>query len=80
MGGAQQEPPHYCPMREEGRTEAPAAGGGRVEVGVCDRICSYGDPLVTVTSFYYLGRTLAAMYDDWLEVVGNLQKARQTWV
>ena len=35
-------------------------------------ITAYGFPLFQVTFFNYMGRVLAAEYDDWLEVVLNL--------
>ena len=40
---------------------------------------AYGRPLKTVTSFKYLGRVLTAADDGYPEVVGNLQKARESW-
>ena len=41
---------------------------------------SYGEPLETGTSFKYLGRVLTTGDDDWLEVAGNLRKARAIWM
>ena len=38
---------------------------------------AYGAPIETVTEFKYLGRIMTATDDDWLAVVGNLEKARQ---
>ena len=32
-----------------------------------------------VTSFKYLGQILTAADEDWMAVVGNLQKARKSW-
>ena len=32
-----------------------------------------------VTSLKYLVRVLMSLDDDWLEVVGNLQKSRKSW-
>ena len=32
-----------------------------------------------MTAFRYLGRVLTAIYHGWLEVVGNLGKARKSW-
>ena len=40
---------------------------------------SYGHPLVTATSFFYLGRILMATDDDWPKFVRNLWKARRSW-
>ena len=40
---------------------------------------AYGRPLVTVTSFKYLGWVLTAADDNWPEVVENLCKARKIW-
>ena len=40
-------------------------------------ITAYGIHLSPVTSFTYLGRILSVVDNDWSEVVGNLQKARQ---
>ena len=40
---------------------------------------AYGRPLVTVTSFKYSRRVLAAADDEWPVLVGNLQKARKSW-
>ena len=39
----------------------------------------YGEPLENVTAFKYLGRVMTAGDDDWEEVSGNLQKARNSW-
>ena len=36
-------------------------------------------PLVTVTSFKYLGRVLTAADDDLPEVLGDLRKVRKSW-
>ena len=40
---------------------------------------AYGEPLVNVTTFRYLGRVMTAGDDDWPAVIGNLQKARKSW-
>ena len=40
----------------------------------------YGETLENVTAFKYMGRVLTEGYEDWLEVEGNLQKARKSWV
>ena len=40
---------------------------------------AYGRPLVMVSSFHFLGRTLTTTDKNWTEVVGNLRKARQQW-
>ena len=40
---------------------------------------AYGKPLGNVAAFKYLGRVMTAGYDDWMEVVGKLQKVRKTW-
>ena len=40
---------------------------------------AYGAPLENVTVFKYLGRVMTAGYDDWHEVVGNLQRERKSW-
>ena len=39
----------------------------------------YGEQMENVTAFKYLGRVLTAVDDDWLAVVGNLGKARNSW-
>ena len=39
----------------------------------------YMEPLENVTAFRYLGRVLMAGGDEWLAVVGNLGKARNSW-
>ena len=39
---------------------------------------AYGAPLENLTAFKYLGRVITPRYDDWLEVAGNLQKARKS--
>ena len=39
----------------------------------------YWKQLKTVSSFKYLERILAAGYDDWPEVAGNLGKAQKSW-
>ena len=41
---------------------------------------AYGAPIESVTVFKYLGRILTATDYDWPEVVGNLGKARRSWV
>ena len=41
---------------------------------------AYGAPIDSVLEFKYLGRILTATYDDWPPVVGNLRKARRSWV
>ena len=38
---------------------------------------AYGRPIETVISFNYLGRVMKTLYNYWMEVVGNLQKARK---
>ena len=40
---------------------------------------AYGEPLQNVSTFRYLGRVLTAGDDDWIAVVGNLEKARRSW-
>ena len=40
---------------------------------------AYGAPLENVTTSKYLGRVMTAGYDDWPEVIGNLQMARNSW-
>ena len=40
---------------------------------------AYGELLQNLTVFKYLGRVLTAGCDDWLTVVGNLGKARNSW-
>ena len=40
---------------------------------------TYGEPIEEVLKFKYLGRFLTSTDDDWLAVVGNLNKARQSW-
>ena len=40
---------------------------------------AYGEPIKNVTEFKYLGRVLTEGDGDWLEVVGNLGKARRSW-
>ena len=39
---------------------------------------AYGEPLENVTEFKYLGRVLTEVDDDWLAVVGNLGKVRNS--
>ena len=39
----------------------------------------YRETLETVTAFRYLGRLLTVGYDDWISVVGNLGKTRNSW-
>ena len=41
---------------------------------------AYGETLENVTVFRYLGQVLTAGDDYWLAVVGNLGKARKSWV
>ena len=41
---------------------------------------AYGKPMEAVLEFRYLGRLLTATDDDWPEVVGNIRKARVSWV
>ena len=40
---------------------------------------AYGEPINNVSAFLYLGRVLTEGDDDWLAVVGNLGKARNSW-
>ena len=40
---------------------------------------AYGEQLQTVPRFKYLGMILTEGDDDWLEVAGNLEKARKIW-
>ena len=40
---------------------------------------AYGKPMEAVTEFRYLGRILTATDDNWLEVAGNIKKARRSW-
>ena len=39
----------------------------------------YGTPMTSVTSFWYLGRTLLYSNDDWLAVEQNLCRAWGNW-
>ena len=39
----------------------------------------HGFPITNVASFKYLGHLLMYMYNNWLTVVANLQKARKKW-
>ena len=41
---------------------------------------AYGEPLDNTTSFQYLGRVLTVAVENWTAVVGNLRKARKSWV
>ena len=43
-------------------------------LGAAAAFQEYGRLLETVTELKYLGRFLTAMYDDWTEVIVNLQK------
>ena len=40
---------------------------------------AYGKQLESVPRFTYLKRVMMAGDDDWLEVAGNLAKARRSW-
>ena len=40
---------------------------------------AYGEPIHKVLEFRYLGMVLTAGYNEWLAVVGNLGKARNSW-
>ena len=40
---------------------------------------AYGEPIHNVLEFRYLGMVLTAGDDEWLAVVGNLGKARNSW-
>ena len=40
---------------------------------------AYDRPLVTVISFKYLGQILMDSYDNWPEVVENLQNPQKIW-
>ena len=40
---------------------------------------AYERPTETVNSFIYLGQVLIVEYNNWLEVVGSLSKARNSW-
>ena len=40
---------------------------------------AYGEPLENVRAFRYLRRVMTAGDDDWPAVVGNPQKARNSW-
>ena len=40
---------------------------------------TYKNPLVMVASFWYLGRTLTAVDDNWKSFVINLQKEWKVW-
>ena len=40
---------------------------------------AYREPIKNVSTFRYLGRMLTAGDDDWIAVVGNLGKARNSW-
>ena len=40
---------------------------------------AYREPIKNFLAFKYLGRVLTASEDDWLEVFGNLGKARRSW-
>ena len=39
----------------------------------------YGEPLENMTAFRYLGWVFTEGDDEWLAVVGNLGKARNSW-
>ena len=39
----------------------------------------YGAPLENVTAFKYLGQVMTAGDYDWPEVLGNLQRAKNSW-
>ena len=41
---------------------------------------AYGETLETVTLIKYMGRVLTVGYDDCPAVVGNLRKARKSWM
>ena len=83
LKGSERAAHHHCSVCQEGGTEDTAVGR-RGDAGECGEVFTglhqaYGRPLVTVTSFKYLGRVLAAADDDWPEVVGNLRKVRKSW-
>ena len=42
-------------------------------------LTTYGHPLMTVSSFKYMGRVLSALDDDWPVVVENIRKAQKKW-
>ena len=42
-------------------------------------LTDYGQPLMEVYSFKYLGKIMLALEDYWPEVVSNLRKARKKW-
>ena len=41
---------------------------------------AYGEPIKNMLAFTYLGRVLTANDEDWSAVVGNLGKARRSWL
>ena len=40
---------------------------------------AYGTPLMEVSLFRYLGRTLLSPDNDWIEVLRNLQREQEKW-
>ena len=40
---------------------------------------AYGEPLENVTAYTYLVQVMTEGDDDWPEVVGKIQKARNIW-
>ena len=42
-------------------------------------LTTYGQTLMDVSSFKYMGRVLSGAYDDWPSVVANLRKAQKRW-
>ena len=40
---------------------------------------TYGQPMEAVLEFWYLGRLLTAMDNDWPAVAGNINKVRRSW-
>ena len=49
------------------------------QAGASTAFQAYGSPLETVSSLKYLGLPLTAIYDDWTEVITNIQKVRKIW-
>ena len=56
-----------------------AGGGGTREISE-RAFQAYGEPLDIVASFRYLGSLLTAGDDELPEVIGNLWKAKKSWM
>ena len=80
MVSAQQTPPHYRPIYEGVERKRRCLAECSSWEGAVLSFRSYGQPLVMLTSFWYMGWTLITTDDDWPEVIGNLCKAIKTWV